>query len=201
MAQTKKFTNQQVTEFYTLYFDRIYRYFYYKLLSQELAEDLTGDTFLAFAEQLHLNKVHENPRAFLYGIANHKLNDFLRHKYKLPIAEVPVENIQAVAEIDEFVVQQEKLTPEEKIQQVLHLLPPQQREIIELRMLEKLTLSEVVEKIGKDMSYVKTTQNRAIKKLKNLLRGIPETTNNVEETQNSDPELFTAEPFPVTKLD
>lgn len=173
-----KYKPQEITEFYEQYFQRIYQYLYYKVLSVEVAEDLTGDTFLAFAEYLNKNKARiENPRAFLYGIAYRKLQDHLRNKYKMPVMPVDLDSMQIVAEVDDYVQKQNTLTPEEKVMLVIDKLPEQQREIIELRLYEKLSLQEVCDQIGKDMSYVKTTQNRAIKKLKSLLSGIPDTTN------------------------
>lgn len=173
-----KYKPHEITEFYEQYFHRIYQYLYYKVLSTEVAEDLTGDTFLAFAEYLNKNKANiDNPRAFLYGIAYRKLQDYLRNKYKLPMMPVDLDSMQIVAEVDDYVQKQKTLTPEEKVMLVIDKLPEQQREIIELRLYEKLSLQEVCDRIGKDMSYVKTTQNRAIKKLKSLLTGIPETTN------------------------
>lgn len=176
-----KFTSEQITEFYDLYFQKIYQYHYYKVLSIEAAEDLTGETFLAFAEQIKKKAEIDNPRAFLYGIAYRKLQDYLRAKYKLPMASVDLDSIQIVAEVDDFVQKQKTLAPEEKIMLIIDKLPEQQREIIELRLYEKLNLQEICIKIGKDMSYVKTTQNRAIKRLKILLSGIPDATNIVEE--------------------
>ena len=94
---SSKFTSQQITEFYDLYFQKIYQYHYYKVLSVEIAEDLTGETFLAFAEQIKKRVEIDNPRAFLYGIAYRKLQDYLRSKYKLPMAGIDLDTMQVAA--------------------------------------------------------------------------------------------------------
>jgi RNA polymerase sigma factor (sigma-70 family) len=48
------------------------------------------------------------------------------------------------------------------------LLPEKQRIVISLRLIEKLSLKEIAQELGKNMNYVKTTQKRAIKNLKEI---------------------------------
>ncbi|MBL8015474.1 MAG: sigma-70 family RNA polymerase sigma factor [Candidatus Doudnabacteria bacterium] len=184
-------SNQNLNTVYSQYFKTIYKYFYFKLLSVEAAEDLTSDTFLAFAEKSQTDEVR-NVKSFLYGVAYHKLQEYLRQKYTLPQTGLEVEHMAEKEDVEDFVQQESSLTPEEKILRVLDKLPEQQKEIIRMRIIEKLTLSEICDKMGKDMSYVKTTQNRAIKKLKELLIGIPTPTNNMD---------IYAETLPVSQLD
>lgn len=173
----KKLTAEEFGKLYDLHITKIYRYFYYKVFSVEIAEDLTSETFLAFAQQLDSANV-QNPQAFLYKIAYFKFQDHLRSKYKLPTADVAVEDVEAQAKVEDYTDQfQGQRTPEEILQDHLPKLPPQQREIIQLRLIDKLSLPEICDKIGKDMSYVKTTQNRAIKNLKQIFACLPASTN------------------------
>lgn len=180
MAKSKpasQFSKESLSEFYQQHFPALYKYFYYKVLSAEAAQDLSSETFLSFAEQVGIKEI-ENPRAFLYGIAYYKLQDFLRYKYKLPRVDGDISELEIVGMVDtEIKEQSANPSPEDIIRRLLPQLPEQQRQIIELRLLGKLSLPEICDQIGKDMSYVKTTQSRAIKRLKSLLAGIPDSTN------------------------
>jgi RNA polymerase sigma factor (sigma-70 family) len=72
--------------------------------------------------------------------------------------------------IDEFTEEiEEKETAEEKISKYIEQLPSKQKEIITLRLIDKLDLKAICEKLNKDMNYVKTTQKRAIRSLKQLI--------------------------------
>ncbi len=174
-------TTEEFGKLYDLHITKIYRYFYYKVFSVEIAEDLTSETFLVFANQLDSAKV-QNPQAFLYTIAYHKFQDFLRQKYKLPLANIDISDVDNMRKLEEYTSDfNGQRTPEELLVEHLPKLPPQQREVIHLRLIEKLSLSEICDKIGKDMSYVKTTQNRAIKNLKQIFACLPSATNLLEE--------------------
>ena len=62
----------------------------------------------------------------------------------------------------------EKTTPEEILLSRLVLLPEKQRTVISLRLIEKLSLKEIAKRLDKNMNYVKTTQKRALKNLKEI---------------------------------
>lgn len=189
MAKT---STARFTELYNTYFLKVYKYFYYRLLSVELAEDLTSDTFLAIAERGAQTEV-KNWQAFVFGVAYRKLQDHLREKYKLP--QVDVDIAQLPEKLEHDFDQNKKNTPTEVVLSLVDKLPPQQREIILLRLAEKLTLNEICDKIGKDMAYVKTTQNRAIKNLRKLIAGIPIATKEEDDTLQLPADL------PVTYLE
>jgi RNA polymerase sigma factor (sigma-70 family) len=62
----------------------------------------------------------------------------------------------------------EERTPEDILLSRLELLPKKQRAVISMRLIEKLSLKEIAQKLDKDMNYVKTTQKRAIRNLKEI---------------------------------
>lgn len=159
-------------EVYNTNFDRIYKYFYFKTLNREDTEDLTSQTFYAFTEKLRNNAQIENPNGYISGIAKNVFAQFLRKKYKSK--EIPaddlLENIEAIHE--------SKLAY--KLQRTAALainkLPHKQALVLKLRLIDKLTLKEIAEKLHKSMNYVKTTQKRAIKSARKLLACTPPAT-------------------------
>jgi RNA polymerase sigma-70 factor (ECF subfamily) len=75
------------SKIYDRYIDKIYRFIFLKVNSQEIAQDLTSETFLrgweAFKNQkskIKNQKPIENPQAFLYQIARNLVIDYYREK-------------------------------------------------------------------------------------------------------------------------
>ena len=70
----------------------------------------------------------------------------------------------------QVVVSNEELDKyEDKIKHFTHKLPSKQRRVVEMRFVGRLTLSEIADRLGKNMNYVKVTQRRAIRSLKKLI--------------------------------
>lgn len=154
---------------YDLHFDRVYKFFYFKVLSKEIAEDLTSETFMSFANALNKKKEILEPEKYLYGIAKHVFIKYLKAKYKqpLPFSAFPGDFEEYM---QNFVMQNEATDLwEDKIKPHLEKLPEKQQVVMKLRLLEKLTLGEVADRLGKNMNYVKTTQKRGIKTLKKII--------------------------------
>ncbi len=161
-------TQSEIETIYEGFFDVIYKFFYFKILSREVAEDLTSETFIQFVKGLKEDEEIENLRAYLFGIAKIIFVNHLKQKYKdaIPFSQIG-------DDFEDFLVETVKErdnspTPEETLQKFMDKVPAAQREVLRLRFLEKLSLKEICEKMGKDMNYVKTTQKRGLKSLKQL---------------------------------
>ncbi|BCX13632.1 MAG: RNA polymerase subunit sigma [Candidatus Dojkabacteria bacterium] len=159
------------------YFDDIYKFFYFKFLNKEVAEDLTSDTFLMFSQSIHKGVEIESYKYFLYGIAKNLFIKELKKKYKR--REINISEIENFEEthVEKFIEFFKGKTPEERIRPFIQKLPKSQREVATLRFLEKMSLQEICKHLGKNMNYVKTTQKRAIKSLKKLIICTPFDTN------------------------
>ncbi len=160
-----------LSKIYDDQFDRIYSFFYYKTLSKDTAEDLTSETFLTLANILAnaKGKEIENIKAFLFGIARNTFIKYLQHKYK---AEIPFsvfgENFEEY--MDTFTKESKKAIPfEDRLIKYLEHIPKKQAVVLQLRFIEKLSLTEICQRLGKNMNYVKTTQKRAFKSLKDAI--------------------------------
>lgn len=167
-------TQEELAEFYDAHIEKIYRFFFYKVANRVIAEDLTSQTFLQFVKALKKQEF-ENTKAYLYGIAKFVLLDYLRQKYKR--VEIPLDDEidysveMGVQHLDVFTLL-EKLLPQ---------LPKKQQEILTLRFIEKNSVSETAKRIGRDVNYVSTTQNRAFHSLRKLLDCTDVSTNITEE--------------------
>lgn len=155
---------------FELHFDKIYKFFYFKTLSKEIAEDLTSETFLAFADKLKKEDI-EDEKKYIYGIAKIIFTKYLRTKYK--------ENNVNFSDSEQFENYVEKVNEAKSINledvalKFIDMLPLKQQEVIRLRLIEKASLSEIAQRLGKNMNYVKTTQKRGLKSLKKLIACTP----------------------------
>ncbi len=161
-----------VQDAYERYMEGIYAFFAAKLLDKKVAEDLTSETFITFVKHVRNNTEIDNIRAYLYGIARKVFLLHLRYKYALPQVQY--------AEYDDFakytasaVEISHSKSLEERILPFIEKLPEKQQVIIKMRLIDKFTLTDIASKVGKDMNYVKTTQKRAIKKLRELVACTP----------------------------
>jgi len=162
-------TKNDIALIYDTQFDRIYKFFYYKTLNKNIAEDLTSETFLTFVNLLNEHKNIDNLNAFIYGVAKNIFMQYLRKKYQEGIPFSAIDNDFEEYAV-EFVQEQESVeTSEERLLKILHKIPAKQQEVIRLRFIEKLSLDEICIRLEKDMNYVKTTQKRGIKSLKKAL--------------------------------
>ncbi len=168
-------TQSEIETMYEGFFDIIYKFFYFKILSKEVAEDLTSETFIQFVKGLKEDKEIENLKAYLFGIAKIIFINYLKQKYKdaIPFSQIGDDFedflVETVRERDNSPSQ------EDTLMKFMDKVPSAQREVLRLRFLEKLSLKEICDKMNKDMNYVKTTQKRGLKSLKQLVEtGVPD---------------------------
>lgn len=162
-----------VEEIYNNHFEKIYKFFYYRVLSADIAEDLTSNTFLTFAEIVRGDKVQiQNHDKIIYGIAKNIFLQYLKQKYK---SEIPFSVIGD--NFEEYVSEEiksieDKPTLEERAIKYINLLPIKQKEVAYLRLIEKMSLKAIAVKLKKNLNYVKVTQRRALKSLKVLVETV-----------------------------
>jgi RNA polymerase sigma factor (sigma-70 family) len=173
----RSLTKKDIEILYEITFDKIYRFFYYKFLSKDIAQDLTSQTYLCFIEKIQKDNDIKEPKKYLFGIAKIIFFQHLKTKYthdELSLDESVIGNFEEYA--DEF---------EEKFQgndlrkiasEFISKLPEKQKEILSMRLVEDMSLSLICKLMDKDMNYIKTTQKRGIANLKKLLACTPPNT-------------------------
>ena len=164
--QDKSLKEKDVLKIYNENFSRIYKFFYFKTLSKEIAEDLTSETFITFVRIVKDQKEIDNASAFLYGIGKNIFLKYLKEKYQsgIPFSEFERDFENYAEEYVENI--KNKRTLEDIALEYIIRLPAKQRQILYLRFIDKLSLKEICLKTGKDMNYVKTTQKRGLANLK-----------------------------------
>ncbi|MFW0862386.1 MAG: RNA polymerase sigma factor [Candidatus Komeilibacteria bacterium] len=151
---------------YNKYINKIYRFAFYKTSSKELAEDIASQSFLKLWEKIAQGGPIQSVQALLYQIARNLIIDHYRSKYN---TEVPLEfelDSQAV-HIDEKIhskIDNELLRP------AVMKLKEEYREVVVLRYIEELSISEIAKIVDKSNGNVRTLTHRALAELKKILK-------------------------------
>jgi RNA polymerase sigma-70 factor, ECF subfamily len=153
-------------QIYQLYYKKIYRYCKINIYSQELAQDLTQETFIKGWRSIKsfTPKNGGTIQAYLFRIARNLMIDHSRKKKEEHIEYI--EEIQSKESIeDDFDKKQEQ----EMIKQALMRLDEVDRQIIILRYFEEMSFEEVskVTKVNEGALRVRT--HRILKKLKEIV--------------------------------
>jgi RNA polymerase sigma-70 factor (ECF subfamily) len=158
---------QALAGIYKQHSTELFRYAYKLLGDNDLAEDCVAETFSRLLHAVHRNMgPHENVRAWLYRVAHNWITDHYRRQPLLPLdLEVDLQANQA--ENPSQVVGNN--LDQEHVRAALLRLPPEQRQVIELRFLEGWAHEEVANALGKSTESTRALQYRALNSLRRML--------------------------------
>jgi RNA polymerase sigma-70 factor (ECF subfamily) len=159
---------QQFSDIYDQYIQKIYRFVYLKVESQEVAEDISSKVFLRGWESFQNPKERiVNPGAFLYQIARNMVVDHYRQKNKR--ATVPQDHAHPIADtvnIHENAVLKEDM---EGIKKVLLGLKKDYQDVLIWHYLDDMPIAKIAEVLEKPEGTVRVMLHRGLKSLKNEL--------------------------------
>ncbi len=139
-------------------YEKIYRYCYFKVKNQAIAEDLTQETFLRyFSQSTYINR--GKPLAYLYVTAKNLCTDYFRRTPALPLKE-------ELSSSDEFTPRENRLA----IGQAMSSLPKELQELLLLRYSNELGVGEIAGILNISRFSVYRKLNTALKQIKELLR-------------------------------
>lgn len=154
------------SELYDLYFDKIYRFVYYRVNHKETAEDLVAETFMRVWNQLA--KI-ENVNAFsawLFQIARNLVIDY----YRARKPNLDLQELENILEYEENFLDKTNLALAHKtFLGVFEKLSGDQRLVIKLKFFDELENHEIAKILNKSEGAIRVIQHRAIEALKKLL--------------------------------
>jgi len=155
-------------DLYARHLDEIYRYIFYRVGSEKLAEDLTEQVFLSAWEAIDGYEQRGHPfSAWLYRIAHNAVVDHYRTRKE----ERPLEAV-AFRLADESLGPEETLLKKTEVSRLLNALrelSDEKQDLILLRFVEGLSHSEVAEILGKSEGACRVMQHRALGSLSEIL--------------------------------
>lgn len=155
---------------YDLYAPRIYRFVYFKVSSEEEAQDITADVFLK-AWQYLLDRNGQEVRhlsALLYRIARNRVIDFYRQRAARGEVESLAPNDEILEDTrDQFGKLDAKLDVE-ALAPALRSLKDEYREVLVMKYIDELENDEIAEALGKTQGNVRVLLHRAMNSLRGL---------------------------------
>ncbi len=162
--------NKAFSQVYDKYVEKIYRFIFIKVSSQEVAEDICSETFIrcwnVFKEN---NKKIENVQAFLYQIARNLVVDHYREKGKVELVPIEFVSISDNTSLEEKALKDSDL---EEIKASLANLKENYQNVIIYHYIEDLSIPEIALIIDKSEPTVRVTLHRALKALKNEIKQV-----------------------------
>lgn len=140
-------------------YDKLYRYCYVKTKHQQIAEDITQETFLRFLESHNYRDIGKQT-AYLYTIARNLCYDHFRKN-----AAYPLELKEELLLADETETQTTTIALEQTLQQ----LPEQERELLFLRYTNGLSAAQTAAILHISRFAVYRREKQALKQLKSVL--------------------------------
>lgn len=153
-------------QLYDLYFDKIFRFVYWRVNHQQTAEDLVAETFIRV-----WGKIAEiaDERAFNGWVFQIARNLVIDH-YRVRKITVNIDTLENVLEYEDNIIEQTNLGfDQKKFLEALKQLPPDQQTVIKLKFLDELENSEIAKLLNKPEGTVRVIQHRGIQQLKKIL--------------------------------
>ena len=83
--ETNNFKEQFFSQIYDEHVDKIYRFVFFKVSDESLAQDITSETFTRLWKEISEDKEVKNPHGFLFKVARNLIFDYYRTKDRNPI--------------------------------------------------------------------------------------------------------------------
>ena len=163
---------QELSDAFDKYSDMLYRHALLRVSNAEQAEDLMQDTFMKCWDYACKHKKVSNWRALLYKIINNLIIDYYRKKKSssldMLLEKEGVNDGSFTDLIDEpNIAEQIDMANDIKIlKENLNKLQQQDKDIVILRMIDKLSAKEVAKLLNITPNSVHVRLHRALKMLK-----------------------------------
>lgn len=155
---------------YDEFADRLYKFISFKISDPQAAEDLLQEVFIkAWRGCSKLKLENLNFSAWLYTIASNTIKNHFRQIYRRP-QTTSLEEDMNIASTDDTSRSVNSTFNTEMAKKMLINLPPNYKQILELRFIQELNVEETANIIGKSHIAVRVIQYRALKQLKNLFK-------------------------------
>jgi RNA polymerase sigma-70 factor (ECF subfamily) len=154
-------------QLYDGYVKNIYRFIFFKVASEQEAEDLSSEVFLKAWNYLSSDQPVRSVGALLYTIARNRVIDYWRQRkveLNLDEAFLKDKSLEPAA-----ITELEKEADMTRVYQSLAKLKDEYREVIIMRYVDDLSVGEISEILQKSQNNIRVLLHRSIGALKGLL--------------------------------
>ncbi len=130
-------------------------------------EDLTAEVFVQVVRKLEQFTGSEDDfRGWIVTIAHRRFIDSLRSRSRRPVDPVSDEVLALTGDVGDPEEQALTTIATREVQQALRHLSPDQQDVVFLRLIAGLSITEVAEALGKKPGAIKALQSRAVAALR-----------------------------------
>jgi RNA polymerase sigma-70 factor (ECF subfamily) len=159
---------KKFAKIYDKYVEKIYRFIFLKVDSQESAQDLTGQVFAKvwdkFRKSNGTSDDIKNPVAYLYQVARREIANY--HRQKSKFQTISTQNLSLP---DPHPSSEQTFTLKEELFEIkncLAQLNEDYQNVIIWRYLENLSIKEIAKMMEKSKGAVRVMLHRALKELR-----------------------------------
>ncbi len=161
------YKREQFSLIYDQYIEKIYRFVYLKVNSEEVAQDITSKVFLKGWESYQKQPEIKNPGAFLYQIARNSVIDHYREKGRTKI--VSPESVQEMADKTNIFERAVLNADIEAIKSAIFKLKKEHQDVLIWYYLEDMSAEQISDILEKPAGTVRVMIHRGLEALKNEL--------------------------------
>lgn len=161
----EELTLSEFQKIFSEHYKAIRNFIYFKCSDADMAEDIAQDTFMKLWETR--SKIDKRTvKAYLYTIAqNITINQLKRNNLKFkfqkkPTADRDFDTPEKLAEMQEY---------EQKLNDVIAMLPDGGREVFLMNRLEDLTYNEIAERLGLSVKAIEKRMSKVLRIIRDNL--------------------------------
>jgi RNA polymerase sigma-70 factor, ECF subfamily len=157
---------QALTELYEHYKPIIYRYLYFRMGEKHLAEDITTEVFIKVIKNIHRYRFNNSPfQAWMFKIARNLATDHFRSMKTRLYVDLNETLVDSNEKTESIV---ERNLAFQQLHRALLRLTPDQCDVIVMRFLAEIPISEVALMLNKSEGAVKALQVRGLQALQRM---------------------------------
>lgn len=170
MTDQNKYKEQYFSQLYDEHLERVYRFIYFKVNSESVAQDICSDVFTHLWKQISLDKEVKNPSAFLFALARNAVIDYYRSNSK----EKGMADIEDFAHLltDKKQDIHKNIQIKEEMQLVntaMNSMKEEYRQAVFMYYVEQEPITEVARSLGKSQGATRVLISRGMKQLRQIL--------------------------------
>ncbi len=163
----KKGDKDAFGEIYRLFLSRIYRFVYYLVYDESLAEDITQDTFIkAWKAMPGFSLKKGTIQAYLFTIARNLVIDNQRKKKEISLEAVVVD-FEGSDNLEKSYIDSEERG---MVRKALTCLDGAEKQMVILRYFEEFSYAEIARVVGKNEGTIRVKVHRTLGKLKDYIQ-------------------------------
>ena len=165
--QSQEFKEQFFSQIYDEHIDKVYRFVFFKVSNETLAQDITSETFTRLWKEIVSDKEVRNPSGFLFRVAKNMVIDHYRAKGQNPII---LDNLDTVLDSNQDI---EKKAAEKDDMRIvtaaLGKLNEDSRLAVSMYYIEQEPISEVAKTLNRSQGATRVLIHRGMKQLREIL--------------------------------